>query len=90
MPVLEAPVAVDTAELVAQWHGDDDTCGYWHPELVAKACDLEQPSSELFALRIFYPDAFTHEVDDDAVEIVKQGWAIHVARQSLRKPRGRL
>ena len=73
MPATAAPpVSVET--LVALWHGDDDCDGYWHPELVAAACDLIQPANVTTIRNHFYPCKPGAELPDGAAHMIVAGY----------------
>jgi hypothetical protein len=86
---------VSVNEILALWHGDEDTFGYQHYELVVKLCDLTQPNSFEVLRRKLYPavtvptsggvsttDPF---LEPETVVVLKKGWDVWRRRVEGRK-----
>ena len=73
-------------QLLGLWHGDKDSDGFMHPELVAKVCDLMRPQpgkADDVAIR-FYP-AFTAaqlaSEYPEAMDIIRDGFMVWERRR---------
>lgn len=85
-------MAVDVGTLLKLWHGDEDTAGYAHPEIVVAVCDamVGTPTYETVRRR-FYPvqtvdgKAVDPDIDPLVSEILVKGYATWKKRVEGRK-----
>ena len=73
----------ETEAILSLWHGDSDSCGYHHAELVIRACAIERPTSTLAALAIFYPGVGPADIDIDDRMLIDQAFRLYTARKEL-------
>ena len=85
---MTAAIGLDA--LLSLWHGDSHSTGYHHAELVVKACDLEQPSTDIQACALFYPGVHVDEVDEADRRIIGDGFRLWMARMDLPRRKGRV
>lgn len=73
---------MDAQALLGLWHGDPDTTGYQHYELVVAVCDLVKPPSVEQLRRRFYPAPFTNgkyedpEIDLETERTIDYGYSV--------------
>ena len=73
----------ETSSLLQLWHGDADSLGYRHEEIVVRVCELETPPSSTFLLALFYPGTVVGDVEPEDAEMLQSGFDLWVRRQTL-------
>lgn len=71
---MPATATLTVDDLLALWHGDEDSDGYWQPELVARVCELIQPGNVLVVRNRFYPSKAGADVPEDAAKMIVSGY----------------
>lgn len=74
-------VTVD--DLVALWHGDEETTGYWHAGLAFEVARLAKPKNDAQLIRLFYPDPWEYaEIPEEAKNVIREGWRLFVRHRA--------
>ena len=81
--LMDVTETVTVRDLLNLWHGEpapenDDpyshVCGYWHPEIVVKFCELGGPSNDRVVRNRFYPGKSDSEVPEYARKLIRLGY----------------
>lgn len=75
-----AHVAASVQDLLALWHGDQDSLGYWHRSLVVAVCERTQPENLAAVRSRFYPGLSRDETPREAREMISGGFQDWKAR----------
>lgn len=82
---MAATPELDLSEILALWHGDQDSLGYWSAELVVAVCQHTQPINQLVLEQRIFPGIPSSDLDEHAKKIIGEGYRIWRLRRGIAR-----